>query len=74
MVGTLDRIQAMRIKEIEGDSGMIDPDDYKKLCDERGISIPSTSAKFKELEENPMKIVQKAKALGSKYVMCAEVR
>jgi len=73
MVGTLDRIQAMGIKEIEGGSGKIAPEDYKKLCDERGISIPSTGAKFKDLEENPMKIVQTAKALGSKYVMCAWV-
>jgi len=70
-VGTLDRIQAMGITEIEGDSGKIDPADYKKLCDERGISIPSTGAQFEELEEDPMAIVRKAKALGAKYVMCA---
>lgn len=70
-VGTLDRIQAMGIKEIEGDSGKIDPADYKKLCDDRGISIPSTGAQFEELAEDPMSIVRKAKALGSKYVMCA---
>jgi len=72
-VGTLDRIQAMGIEEIEGDSGKIDPADYKKLCDERGISIPSTGAQFKELAEDPMSIVQKAKTLGAKYVMCAWV-
>ena len=69
--GTLDRIQAMGIKEIEGDSGKMPPEMYKKMCDERGISIPSTGAQFKELEEDPMAIVAKAKALGSKYVMCA---
>lgn len=73
VVGTLDRIQAMGIKEIEGGSGKIDPADYRKLCEARGISIPSTGAQFKELEENPMKIVEMAKALGSKYVMCAWV-
>jgi len=69
-VGTLDRIQAMGITEIEGDSGQIDPADYKKLCADRGISIPSTGAQFNELEEDPMAIVRKAKALGAKYVMC----
>ena len=73
VVGTLDRIQAMGIKEIEGGSGKIDPADYRKLCEDRGISIPSTGAQFKELEENPMKVVETAKALGAKYVMCAWV-
>jgi len=71
MVGTLDRIQAMGITEIEGGSGKIDPVDYRKLCDERGISIPSTGASFEELQKDPMKVVETAKALGAKYVMCA---
>ncbi len=71
--GTLDRIQAMGIKEIEGDSGKMPPEMYKKMCDERGISIPSTGAQFKELAEDPMGIVTKAKALGASYVMCAWV-
>ena len=69
--GTLDRIQAMGITEIEGDSGRMPPEEYKKLCDARGISIPSTGASFQELAEDPMKVVNTAKALGSKYVMCA---
>ena len=71
MIGTLDRIQAMGIKEIEGDSGRLPPEEYKKLCDARGITIPSTVASFEELRDDPMSIVKKAKALGSKYVMCA---
>ena len=69
--GTLDRIQAMGIKEIEGDSGKMPAAMYKKLCDARGIRIPSTGAQFKELAEDPMSIVTKAKTLGAKYVMCA---
>ena len=69
--GTLDRIQAMGIKEIEGGSGKIDASDYRKMCADRGISIPSTGAQFKELAENPSKVAETAKALGSKYVMCA---
>lgn len=69
--GTLDKIQAMGITEIEGGSGRLPADEYKKLCDARGISIPSTGAGFNELEENPEKIVETAKALGSKFVMCA---
>ena len=73
MVGTLDRIQAMGITEIEGGSGKLPPEEYKKLCDERGITIPSTGTSFKDFDENPMKVVETAKALGSKYVMCAWV-
>ncbi len=69
--GTLDRIQAMGIKEIEGDSGKMPAELYKKMCDERGISIPSTGAQFNELAEDPMSIVTKAKTLGANYVMCA---
>lgn len=72
-IGTLDRIQAMGIKEIEGGSGKIAPEDYKKLCADRGISIPSTGASFDELATDPMAVVKMAKALGSKYVMCAWV-
>ena len=71
--GTLDRIQAMGITEIEGGSGKLPPEEYKKLCDARGISIPSTGTSFQDLEENPMKVVETAKALGAKYVMCAWV-
>ncbi len=69
--GTLDRIQAMGISEIEGGSGKIPAEEYKKLCDERGLKIPSTGASFDQLEEDPMGVVNTAKALGSKYVMCA---
>ena len=71
--GTLDKIQAMGITEIEGSSGRIDAADYRKLCEERGISIPSTGASFNDLDEHPMKVVENAKTLGSKYVMCAWV-
>lgn len=71
--GTLDRIQAMGITEIEGGSGRIPPEEYKKLCDERGISVPSTGAGFADLENDPAAVAETAKKLGSKYVMCAWV-
>jgi len=69
--GTLDRIQSMGITEIEGSSGRIPAEEYKKLCDARGISIPSTGAGFEQLEKDPMAIAENAKKLGSKFVMCA---
>lgn len=71
--GTLDRIKAMGITEIEGGGGRIPPEEYKKLCLDRGISIPSTGTSFKDLAENPMSVVESAHALGAKYVMCAWV-
>ena len=71
--GTLDRIQEMGITEIEGGGGRIPAEEYRKMCDARGIRIPSTGASFKDLEEDPMSIVETAKTLGSKYVMCAWV-
>jgi len=73
MIGTLDQIQDMGITEIEGDGGKIPPEEFKKLCAQRGITVPSTGCSFNQLTEEPMAIVEKAKALGSKYVMCAWV-
>lgn len=69
--GTLDRIQEMGITVIESESGKLPPEEYKKLCDARGIKIPSTSGDFSDLEEDPMNVVNTAKALGAKFVMCA---
>ena len=71
--GTLDRIQAMGITEIEGGSGKIPAEVYRKMCEDRGISIPSTGASFNDLQESPMRVVETAKTLGAKFVMCAWV-
>lgn len=72
-IGTLDRIKDMGFKEIEGGGGRIPAEEFKRLCAERGISIPATGCGFEQLEKDPMAIVQAAKALGAKYVMCAWV-
>ena len=71
--GTLDRIQAMGIREIEGSAGSIAPESYRMLCEKRGISIPSTGASFKLLEEDPDSVARNATILGSTFVMCAWV-
>jgi sugar phosphate isomerase/epimerase len=47
------------------------PEDFKKLCDERGIGIPSTGASYEELVKSPDSVAYRAKILGAKYVMCA---
>ena len=71
LIGILDRIQAMGITEIEGVPDKVDPVEFRKLCAERGMSNPSTGASFEELQEDPMKVVETAKALGAKFVICA---
>ena len=67
----LDTIKAMGITEIEGGGGRMSPQEFKKLCDERGLSIPSTGAGYEELNTKIDSVVYKTKALGAKYVMCA---
>ena len=67
----LDTIKAMGITEIEGFSQRLTPQEFKKLCDERGLSIPSTGAGYEELNNKIDSVAYKAKALGARYVMCA---
>lgn len=70
----LDTIKMFGFTEIESGAprGMT-PEAYKRLCDARGISIPSTGASFEELQNSPDSVAMRAKALGAKYVMTAWV-
>jgi sugar phosphate isomerase/epimerase len=61
----------MGFAEIEGFGGRLSPEEFKKLCDERGISIPAIGADYAQLVKSPDSIVYNAKILGAKYVMCA---
>ena len=67
----LDTIKMLGFTEIEGGSGRMHPADFKKLCDERNISIPSTGASYEDLVNKIDSVVWRAKTLGAKYVMCA---
>jgi sugar phosphate isomerase/epimerase len=67
----LDTIKKLGFTEIEGGGGRMHPADFKKLCDERGISIPSTGAGYEDLVNKIDSVVWRAKTLGAKYVMCA---
>ena len=73
VVATLDVIQKMGFTEYEGGSAGMDPAEFKKLCNDRGISIPSTGTGFEQLAKDPQAVADQAKALGAKYVMCAWV-
>ncbi|WP_460638564.1 sugar phosphate isomerase/epimerase family protein [Larkinella harenae] len=74
IVATLDTIQSLGITEMEGSTpNGISTAEFKKLLKERNISIPGTGAGYDQLVKDPMDVVQKAKELGSKYVMCASI-
>jgi sugar phosphate isomerase/epimerase len=69
---TLDIIQKMGFKEYEGGAPQgVDPVEFKKMLNDRGISIPSTGTGFEQLESDPQGVADRAKALGASYVMCA---
>ena len=70
-VGTLDLIKSLGITELEGGGAKgMTLEEFKKLCDERGIKIPSTGVGYEQLK-NTDEIISRAKTLGATYVMCA---
>ncbi len=68
---TLDTIKAMGFTEMEGGSNKMPPEEFKKMCDARGISIPATGADYNQLVKAPDAVAHDAKLLGASYVMCA---
>lgn len=72
VAATLDTIKMMGFKELEG-GGPRDmaPEAFRKMCKERGISIPATGAGYEQLVKDPKGVADRAKALGAKYVMTA---
>ncbi|HLT75290.1 MAG TPA: TIM barrel protein [Ohtaekwangia sp.] len=68
---TLDTIKMMGFKEIEGGPGKLSPEEFRRLCTERGLTIPSTGAGYEELVSDPKAVADRARALGSKFVMVA---
>lgn len=69
---TLDIIQELGFTEFEGGApNGVSSEEFKQMCADRGISIPSTGTGFDQLESDPQAVADRAKALGAKYVMCA---
>jgi sugar phosphate isomerase/epimerase len=68
---TLDTIGMMGFTEMETGSQGMQPEAFRKLCNERGISIPAAGADFQQLGKSPDSIAHIAKLLGATYVMCA---
>ncbi len=71
VAATLDTIKMMGFTEIEGGGGRMPAEEFKKLCDDRGISIPSTGVGYDQLTKNLDSVIYRAKILGAKYIMCA---
>lgn len=68
---TLDTIKMMGFTEIEGGGGRISNPEFKKLCDERGISIPSTGAGYEQFVNGIDSVAIKTKQLGATFIMCS---
>ncbi|MFS4447880.1 sugar phosphate isomerase/epimerase family protein [Maribacter sp. 2307UL18-2] len=74
VTGSLDAIQSWGITKLEGGGtyGM-SMEDFQKELATRKLSVVSVGAGFEDLEKDPQKVIDNAKAFGAKYVMCAWV-
>ena len=69
---TLDIVKEMGFKYIEGGNVKgITTQEFLKMLDVRGLSIPSIGTGYQQLIDNPQAVADQAKALGAKYVMCS---
>jgi sugar phosphate isomerase/epimerase len=70
--GTLAKVRQMGFREVElaGTYGMA-PVEFRKLIEKNGLKPISTGASYEDLSNNVPKVIEEAKALGVKYVMCA---
>ncbi len=72
--GTLKTINEWGITKIEGGGTYGLPmEEYQKMLADNKLEMVSVGASFEELEKDPQKVVDNAKAFGAKYVMCAWV-
>lgn len=72
MEAMLDKIRDMGITEIEGGpGGGMSAEEFRQMCEDRGLTIPSTGTGYEQLAENPEAVAEQAKALGADYVMTA---
>ena len=71
VAATLDSIKNMGFTELEGGGGRMPPEEFRKLCNERGINIISGGASYEKLVADPQAAANEAKALGASFLMCA---
>ena len=72
--GTLKIIKGWGITKIEGGGTYGLPmDEFQGLLKRNNLEVVSVGAGFEDLEKNPQKVIENAKAFGATYVMCAWV-
>ncbi len=71
VAATLDTVRLMGFTEIEGGGSRMPPEEFKKLCDARGISIPSMGVSYEFLNKYQDSLASMARQLGATYIMCA---
>ncbi len=69
--GTMAKVKAMGITNVEvaGTYGL-STQEFRKLLDANGLKVIGTSADFDKLQQDLKPIINDAKALGAKYVVC----
>src|SRR3954470_13155251 len=73
LLAKLDKVHEFGLKTIEGASppaGM-SLDEFFNELEKRNITLVSTGVNFAQLKSNPDALVEQARKLGVKYVMCA---
>lgn len=72
VVPVLDTLKALGITEIEGPNPKnVSPEEFKKLANERGITIPSIGVDYNAIKQDAYQVVSQAKLFGATYVMVA---
>jgi sugar phosphate isomerase/epimerase len=68
----IDKARELGFRAIEGGAprGMLTPEFLKNL-EQRGMKLVSTGSDYARLKNDPDSVVDQAKALGAKYVMCS---
>ncbi|MEZ4902208.1 MAG: hypothetical protein R2822_10845 [Spirosomataceae bacterium] len=66
VAATLDTIQSLGITELEGGAPKgISPEEFRKMCELRGIKIPATGGGYEQLLKDPVEAAKTAKTLGA---------
>lgn len=71
-VAVMDTIKSLGITEIEGPNPQnVSPEDFKKMMEERGITMPSMGADYVAITKDPEPFIKQAKFFGCHYIMVA---
>jgi sugar phosphate isomerase/epimerase len=72
VAAVIDSVKALGITEMEGPNPKnISPEEFKKMLDERGISMPSIGIDYNAIVKDPEAAIKLAKVFGSKFIMVA---